>query len=636
MEKENFEKFVDNYNIEDDPIYQDFMKSKANRTGNTKITYKKTLVDFCNANQMQLYDIYKICKKEQRDRVVDEEIINFDPDDINTFTKHYFNNFLAYIKINKSPYKTNREENRGRTINLKVALLKSFFKKYKLVLPEYEKADEDDSKDWKPLSKKDIEYIVNDSTLEQTALWSFMMSTGMRESDCVNLKIRDFMEATTKMGYHNYVNVDDFIDNAPQDMIGFWEFMPQKTKKDRIQCMTFNNRESSNYILQSLRKIKNDYLPRHNKKYGKDLKISKDSPLFGSRTYHYLGHRKPNSITQAAHKKNKKLREHYMTQIEEKIKKGEIGEEDKEKYIADIPVFHGHQLRRYFINTIRKYATNLSYSAIMEGHAPLMSNDPSYVKITKEDLVKIYDKAIYELSLFEIDADAIFDSKSDELRQEWEEKEAELKETIQERNEEILDLKNKLEEHQNSQQTTNKEVADLKETVKQLSTRLTHLDNNKPLDVDKKQAINTFLMEKSTSKNDNPTKLEEKLATLTRPEKIGLSHIAYELVEYDPNFENNDKYLSKIIKKALREWKRNPILMEKVNAHHELINERERKWKSVQIKIDEKLASDGFWEDDEIDEIHEKILYYLRNNPKEFEQNEITNEYIDELIDKFA
>ena len=76
--------------------------------------------------------------------------------------------------------------------------------------------------------------------------------------------------------------------------------------------------------------------------------------------------------------------------------------------------------------------------------------------------------------------------------------------------------------------------------------------------------------------------------------------------------------------------------MEKVNAHNELINERERKWRLVQIKIDEKLASDGFWEDDEIDEIHEKILNYLRNNPKEFEQNEITDDYIEELIDKFA
>ena len=123
---------------------------------------------------------------------------------------------------------------------------------------------------------------------------------------------------------------------------------------------------------------------------------------------------------------------------------------------------------------------------------------------------------------------------------------------------------------------------------------------------------------------------------LSRSEKIGLSHIAYSLVEYDIGFQDNEKYLSKIIKKALREWKRNPVLMEKAIAYQENFNAQTKKWQLVSLKIDNKLAADGFWEDDEMDEIHEKILNYLRNNQKEFEQNEITDEYIDELIDKFA
>ena len=123
---------------------------------------------------------------------------------------------------------------------------------------------------------------------------------------------------------------------------------------------------------------------------------------------------------------------------------------------------------------------------------------------------------------------------------------------------------------------------------------------------------------------------------LSRSEKIGLSHIAYSLVEYDIGFQDNEKYLSKIIKKALREWKRNPVLMEKAIAYQENFNAQTKKWQLVSLKIDNKLAADGFWEDDEMDEIHEKILNYLRNNQKEFEQNEITDEYIEELIDKFA
>ena len=124
--------------------------------------------------------------------------------------------------------------------------------------------------------------------------------------------------------------------------------------------------------------------------------------------------------------------------------------------------------------------------------------------------------------------------------------------------------------------------------------------------------------------------------SLTRQEKIGLSHIAYSLAEYDIGFQNNNEYLSKIIKKALREWKRNPLLMEKVIAYQEDFNAQTKKWQLVSLKIDSKLAADGFWEDDEMDDIHEKILNYLRNNLKEFEENEITDEYIDELIDKFT
>ena len=124
--------------------------------------------------------------------------------------------------------------------------------------------------------------------------------------------------------------------------------------------------------------------------------------------------------------------------------------------------------------------------------------------------------------------------------------------------------------------------------------------------------------------------------SLSRSEWIGLSHIAYSLVEYDIGFQDNEEYLSKIIKKALREWKRNPALMEKAIAYQENFNDRTKKWQLVSLKIDSKLAADGFWEDDEMDDIHEKILNYLRNNLKEFEENEITDEYIDELIDKFT
>ena len=549
MEMNSFNNFLDNYNIEDDEIYQDFMSTKPNITENTRITYKKALKDFCNANELPLKVMYANCKEEQVDEVVNNKIIKFSPNDINTCTKQYFNNFLQYIEVNKSPYKTERNTNRGSTINQKVALLQSFFDKYQLDLPSYEKRSEDDSKDWKPLTKKDIEYIVNDSTLEQNSLWTFMMSTGMREIDCVNWKIRDFMEATEKMGYHNFVDVEEFIDKAPQDMIGFWDFIPIKTKKDNIRCMTFNNRESSNYILQSLRKIKNDYLPKYNKKHGTNLKISKDSALFGSRTYQYLGHKGPNSVTAAAHKKNKKLRKHYLTQMEDKIRKGELSEEDRDKYIEEIPIFHGHQLRRYFISTIRRHASNISYSAMMEGHAPALSNDPSYLNIRKEDVEETYMKAIYELSLFEIDADKIFDSKAEELKIELAEKEARWKEELKNKDKEMEDLKQEFEKKLNETKNELKREFGSKITKAEIKTIVTNYFYENYRDD----------MIKDADILSNPDSDIIRRCTV-------IKELAYEFaLEDESNFNQESAYLDSLVKKAIIRVSLNPDIVGKYN-----------------------------------------------------------------------
>ena len=80
-----------------------------------------------------------------------------------------------------------------------------------------------------------------------------------------------------------FVELEDFIENAPSDMIGYWKFHPHKTQRFNIECQTFNDPESSNLILQNLRKLKNEYYPRKNRKNGLDLKPSKDDALFGSK-----------------------------------------------------------------------------------------------------------------------------------------------------------------------------------------------------------------------------------------------------------------------------------------------------------------------------------------------------------------
>lgn len=205
------------------------------------------------------------------------------------------------------------------------------------------------------------------------------------------------MEATKD--YHNFVDVNDFIDNAPQGMIGTWYFHPQKTRKFEVPCLTFNDPETSNLILQHLRKIKNEYTPYAKKKYDYDKVMLKSDALFGSQKSKYIEPLHPNPTGTQFWKKNQKLREWRILKIKEAIANGEIAAEDYDKEISKIPKFHAHACRKYFESTIAKNCGNLRICTLMEGHVSPIKTDSSYIKQDIEDVKEHYLAAIPDLSL---------------------------------------------------------------------------------------------------------------------------------------------------------------------------------------------------------------------------------------------
>ena len=479
--------YTEDYHVKDDAIFKDYVQKKKSLSEHSIRAYRNSLNKLCKATEETLYDIVDICKKEQRPRIEEDNSITlFSPNDFDSSINIYLGQFVEYCEA---------EGNKNTTINDNMRAIRTFFNFYEVKLPNW-KPLEDDSEDWYMLTKDDIRFVLNDSTIVHSAIITFLLSTGMREEDACSLTIGDFMEATSS--YHDYVDVEEFIDNAPNDMKGYWSFEPQKTQRYKVECKTFNSPESSNYILQSLRKIKNEYIPYKNKKDGLNLKISKKSALFGSRNAFYLDSLTPQSVTDAFTRKNVKLREWNISQIDLKIKNKEISEEDREENIKKIPKFHPHGLRKYFCNTVKKYG-DVRTCLVLEGHKSKISTDKSYIKISKDDVEKVYNKAMADLSIAPIEAKILTDSEAEELR------------------EEVKSLNRKLAEKDNETQKYKDEIARLKAS----STTLTNQIVNIQEQIDNINHLNDI------------TRIQDYIADNDLVKKYGLASRVIELYKED-------------------------------------------------------------------------------------------------------
>ena len=401
------------YNIRNDSYFLGYITSR-DITEVSKEKYAKELTKLCKSIDMEFGEIIKKCQIQQRTRIVEDEnnpkesiLVEFDVNSPDSLAKIAQDSFVDFCK---------ERGNTNITINNGVVVLRSFFKSYKIKLPIWKPLDEN-YEDWEPLTKEDFIFVMKDSSLIHQSLITFMLSSGIRIGDCLKLTIKDFMKATSD--YHDFKDVNDFIDNAPEDMLGYWKFDPKKTKRYKIKCSTMNSAESSNYILQNLRRIKNQYLPRKSKRIKKELKMSKNDALFGSHHKMYKEPMTVKSITDQFTLKNHKLHEWRVNQIKNDIAQGKYSEEDFEDLEKEIPKFHAHACRKFFIDTLDKKCADSRLRSLMEGHKPVNKNDPSYVKKKKKDVMEVYKTSLLEhVTLENIEARFITGKEGEELRNE--------------------------------------------------------------------------------------------------------------------------------------------------------------------------------------------------------------------------
>ena len=389
------------YQVETDILYTNFIQSKKLRNA-TIIQYKATLKKFCKATQNTLAEIIENCKNQQdkitetttsqktdqEGNIIIEKTINsFDINNPNSYINIYLNTHINYCKT---------KGNKNVTINHDLIYITTFLKYYGIKIPDIEKFKDDTTK-WNLLTKEDFKYIMSDSTLTHQSLIKLLESSGMRLSDALRLTWADIMEGSKQ--YHNCVDLYDFAENAPTDMIISFDFSPTKTERFEVPCITFCDYETTRLLIQNLRKIIHEYIPRINKEKGLDLKLSKNDAVFGSQKAYFKKPPSSKSISDLFWRKNKKLREHHINLINEKIKKGELAEDDFDSEVTKIPKFHAHGCRKYFISTISKNCGDLRLCALMEGHTTPLATDSAYVKHDIVDVKEAYLVAIPDLSL---------------------------------------------------------------------------------------------------------------------------------------------------------------------------------------------------------------------------------------------
>ena len=568
------------YDVENDEYYKNFA-AQSSRNEKTTENYKKVLRKFCKATDKTLTKIIITCIDEQS--IV--TTIKLDPDENGNERKKEikFNINSKDTSINKFLKQFEdyclKKNNKQTTIQNQTDMIRSFLHENGVELPK-RKSYKDDSRDWYLPSKEDFNYILQDMSLAHASLANMLSSSGLRVGDALSLRIGDFMAATSD--YHDFVDVEDFIDNAPDDMIGKWVFEPNKTINHNVKCITFNSAHTSNMILQNLRHIKNHYIPYKNKTDGLNLSISKKDPIFGSRKGKYKKPINGRSVSAYWIEKNKKFHAWKINQIKQQIENGEVSEEDYDEAVSKIPKFHPHICRKFFSTIVSNNCGDIRVCALLEGHSDGLPNDKSYIKKSVEDIKEIYINNIHDaLSLDNVETKIISNKETEEL------------------NKKVSDADKKIETLTNENIEKDKQIEELKQLIYQTREQVDNLSFNR----------NRNNIEKAISEyfdtHYREDILKEETTAAGAKKCVILCKLAYDLaIENESSFRDDDEYLDSLIKKAIVKYTLNPNISlddKTLNASElELLN----KHISLQLELIDKIKSNNtLWDlvkDDQI------------------------------------
>ena len=395
----------------EDPEFNSFLLQKPSLTPQSTDTYISSLIQFVRFTGEPLYKTVYELRSMQNDRIENSMIIRFNPNQsrINIMQYEYID-FLRKQGCNDI------------TVGHYLRILRIFLSTVGIILPKKPKLNSR-PKEWYLLTKEDIRYVLDITSLNYKTMITFAAATGLRLHDLCSLTVKDFMKATED--YHDCTEVEDFLDSAPSGMMGYWELIPHKTRRMNIPCKVCNTPESSDLLLLLLNeRVK--YYERLKHRKGKRLEITKNDPLFANRQRKFKGFlRAQNVSTNIASYKNQLNAERERV-LRYRYEQGEISKETYEETVATIPNFHAHGLRKFFITTLAKNRVDARISALMEGHKAPIATDSHYVDsdFLKEAVKEEYIRCIPDLSFENVEVRFL----TSEERKSLEERIAELTE----------------------------------------------------------------------------------------------------------------------------------------------------------------------------------------------------------------
>ena len=329
---------------------------ERNSSENTQKSYQRAVNTFELYSNKHLGEILLIAEKEEDQRIPWRK----------SSLRTYIIDFRAYL-YNK--YKS-------KTAKLYLKLVIAIFRHYEFVIPVLPRFREDievmpilpdDIPDRDMLQKcLDIAPII----VQTFAL--FTSSSGMSRRDALNLKVKDYMEATQE--YHNSKdNVHEAIkemNNCDLDIIPcFRDLIRQKTKLPYFTFCSHEAAEAINNYLITRKVLIHD-------KSGEVIgsrDVNLDDPLFDV-SYQWIGD--------------------LFGEVNQKLCLGKAGRYNR---------FAIHMMRRYHATQLHAAGMSEDRINFLQGRTPKSVIHESYIRVKIEDLKEEYIKCLPYIVITEID-----------------------------------------------------------------------------------------------------------------------------------------------------------------------------------------------------------------------------------------